>query len=30
MTEILLIGWIVLIAASYKLAVAALSKTNNL
>lgn len=30
MTAILLIGWIVLIAVSYKVAVAVLAKTNNL
>lgn len=30
MTGILLIGWVVLIAVSYKAAVAALAKTNNL
>lgn len=30
MTGILLIGWVVLIAVSYKLAVAALAKTKNL
>jgi hypothetical protein len=30
MTAILLIGWVVLIAVSYKAAVAVLAKTNNL
>ena len=30
MTGILLIGWVVLIAVSYKVAVAALTKTNSL
>jgi hypothetical protein len=30
MTAVLLIGWVALIAVSYKVAVAVLAKTNNL